>query len=71
MSSSLAFFKVNGFEVLSWLGFPICSDPSADCYLPRLCTGELVFPKDGESNGRGDDLVYPSVSRAQQLSGHS
>lgn len=64
-------FKVNGFEMLSWLGFLTCRAPSADCYVPSPCIGELIFPKDGESDGQGDNLVYPSVSRAQQLSGHS
>lgn len=38
-------FKVNSIEMLSWLGFPTCRDPSADCYLPSLCTGELIFLK--------------------------
>lgn len=55
-------FKVDIFKVLSVLGFPTCKAPSADCYFPNACTGESVFPKDGESDGQDDNVVYPVLS---------
>lgn len=55
-------FKVDSFMVVSALGFPTRRAPSADCYFPNPCTGESVFPKDGESEGQDDNVVYPVLS---------
>lgn len=55
-------FKLDGLKMLSALGFPAHKAPSADCYFPNPCTGESVFPKDGESDGQDDNVVYPVLS---------
>lgn len=56
-------FKADGFKVLSALGYPTHRAPSAECYfLAHPCTGESVFPKDGESDGQDDNVVFLVLS---------
>lgn len=43
-------------------GWSLWRAPSADCYFPNPCTGQLVLPKDGESDGQDGNIMCPVLS---------
>ncbi|KAJ7403113.1 hypothetical protein BTVI_80460 [Pitangus sulphuratus] len=44
--------------------------PSADCYFPNSCTGESVFPEDGEFDGQDDIIVEQKIGKKKSLRMH-
>lgn len=57
-SSSLAFSRWMASRCsLRWASPFTHRASSADCYFPNPCTGESVFPKDGESDSGDDNVV--------------
>lgn len=54
--SSLAFSRWRASRWSLWRAL------SADCYFPNPCTGQLVLPRDGESDGQDGNIIYPVPS---------